>query len=94
MKSPTLNEIETLRGDELGHLTPGERGYWELVIIITNNLANLEIEKDWPEGLHWADVLDKHIFRALRGLNERWQMAVGMSLESAEELASKEGHNP
>ena len=37
----------------------------EVRLVIDSYLPSLGIIKDWPDDLHLADVLDKHIFRQL-----------------------------
>ena len=48
----------------------------ELKFVIEDWCTEFDIEKDWEDDLHIADVLDKHIFRQMldwKHRSEQWE---------------------
>lgn len=45
----------------------GAPPFWEMYCIVNGAPERLGIERTWPDDLHPADVLDKHIFPQLEG---------------------------
>jgi len=64
--SPEDEELELANLELEAWKGQADKLHREIRAVIGSWIVELEIEKTWPKDLHVADVLEKHVFPAIR----------------------------